>query len=59
MNKPTELSNEETKQVVGGSTAVEYGLISANLGVAIISTVTKVGQALTDRFRQIQGAVKK
>jgi pilus assembly protein Flp/PilA len=57
--KPVELKEEETKQVVGGATAVEYGLIAANIGVAIISSVTALGPALANKFTQISSNLKK
>jgi len=36
-----------------GATAIEYGLIAALIGVAIITAVTMVGGSLTNVFTQI------
>lgn len=36
-----------------GATAIEYGLIAALIAVAIISSVTAVGGALTTTFTEV------
>ena len=40
-----------------GATAVEYGLMVALIAVAIIITVTALGQALNTKFGQVETAV--
>jgi pilus assembly protein Flp/PilA len=40
-----------------GATAIEYGLIAAGIGVAIITVVGQVGTALEATFSSIAGAV--
>jgi pilus assembly protein Flp/PilA len=40
-----------------GATAIEYGLIAALIGVAIIAAVTLVGQNLAATFQTIAGAL--
>ncbi|MBA2771766.1 MAG: Flp family type IVb pilin [Sphingomonas sp.] len=36
-----------------GATAIEYGLIAALIAVAIITSVTAVGSALTTTFTEV------
>lgn len=43
------LTNED------GATAIEYGLIAALIGVAIITAVTAVGTDLSSLFGRISG----
>jgi hypothetical protein len=38
-NKPVELSQEETKEVVGGATAITHGLLAAGISEGIIAAV--------------------
>lgn len=38
-----------------GATAIEYGLIAAGIGVAIIAAVGVLGDALDQMFRDIAG----
>jgi pilus assembly protein Flp/PilA len=53
-NKPVELNKEEAEQVVGGTTtALEYGLIAAGIGVAIINTANAMGTKLGQTFNNI------
>lgn len=40
-----------------GATAVEYGLMVALIAVAIIITVTALGQALNTKFGEVETAV--
>ncbi len=40
-----------------GATAVEYGLMVALIAVAIITTVTALGQGLDSLFGQVETAV--
>jgi pilus assembly protein Flp/PilA len=40
-----------------GVTAIEYGLIAALIGVAIIITVTAVGTSLNSKFTEVSGAL--
>jgi pilus assembly protein Flp/PilA len=40
-----------------GVTAIEYGLIAALIGVAIIATVTIVGTSLQTKFSAVSGAL--
>ena len=40
-----------------GATAVEYGLLVALIAVAIIGSVTLLGQALSDKFAAVTTAV--
>ena len=57
MKKPVELNEEDTKQVVGGATAVEYGLIAAQIAVVIITAVNKVGTNLGATFNKVSTAL--
>jgi len=36
-----------------GATAIEYGLVAAGIGVAIILTVFAIGETVTDTFVSI------
>lgn len=38
-----------------GATAIEYGLIAAGIGVAIVSTVGGVGTELNTLFTDVKG----
>ena len=40
-----------------GATAIEYGLISALIGVVIISAVTSVGTKLSSQMSNIAGKI--
>lgn len=40
-----------------GATAIEYGLLAALIGIAIIGTVTQVGSSLVARFGDVQQAL--
>ena len=40
-----------------GATAIEYGLIAALIAVAIIASLTLLGQALSANFGEIQTRV--
>jgi pilus assembly protein Flp/PilA len=40
-----------------GVTAIEYGLIAALIGVAIIITVTAVGTSLNAKFTEVSAAL--
>jgi pilus assembly protein Flp/PilA len=40
-----------------GATAVEYGLIAALLGIAIIGGATLIGQAVNNMFINVDAAV--
>jgi pilus assembly protein Flp/PilA len=40
-----------------GVTAIEYGLIAALIGVAIIATVTIVGTSLQGKFTEVSNAL--
>ena len=42
-----------------GATAIEYGLIAALIGVAIITVVTNVGTEIQGTFNDVQGGLKK
>lgn len=42
------------KESESGATAIEYGLIAAGIGVAIVSVVGGVGSELNNLFEQIQ-----
>jgi pilus assembly protein Flp/PilA len=46
------LSNED------GATAIEYGLIAALIGVAIITAVGVVGDELTNTFTEVSTELK-
>ena len=41
-----------------GSTAIEYGLLAALIGVVVIGAVTAVGTNLRGKFDTISNAVK-
>lgn len=41
-----------------GATAIEYGLIAALIGVAIIFAVQAVGQSLTTTFQEVDAALQ-
>jgi Flp pilus assembly pilin Flp len=57
-NKPVELSQEETKEVVGGATSIEYGLIAAGIAKEIVTVVAAEGKALAGKFSAIQAKLK-
>ena len=38
----------------GGSTAIEYALISAGIGIAILSSVNALGTAISGKFNSIR-----
>ena len=40
-----------------GATAIEYGLIAAGVGVAIIAAVTSVGSSLKTKLGQVATAI--
>jgi pilus assembly protein Flp/PilA len=40
-----------------GATAIEYGLIAALLGIAIVTAVTGVGTALNSKFNAVSSAL--
>lgn len=40
-----------------GATAIEYGLIAALIGVAIIAAVTAVGDGLNGTFDEVAGSL--
>jgi pilus assembly protein Flp/PilA len=40
-----------------GATAIEYGLIAALIGVAIITAVTALGTTLSTKFNTISTAI--
>lgn len=42
-----------------GATAIEYGLIAALIGVAIIAAAGLVGDGLDDIFRKVSGELEK
>jgi pilus assembly protein Flp/PilA len=42
-----------------GATAIEYGLIAALIGVAIITAVTSVGTEITNTFDSVAAGMKK
>jgi pilus assembly protein Flp/PilA len=41
-----------------GATAIEYGLIAALIGVAIITAVTSVGGSISDTFNKVDSGLK-
>ena len=41
-----------------GATAIEYGLISAGISVAIITVVKNVGTNLSGTFKSVQNALQ-
>jgi Flp pilus assembly pilin Flp len=49
-----ELDDDALENVAGGATAVEYGLIAALIGVAIISGVSTLGGKLTKTFGTVE-----
>ncbi|MEZ5855106.1 MAG: Flp family type IVb pilin [Hyphomicrobiaceae bacterium] len=42
-----------------GATAIEYGLIAALIGVAIITVVNNVGQEIQGTFSDVEAGLKK
>ena len=42
-----------------GATAIEYGLIAALIGVAIITVVTQVGSEVNSTFTAVETGLKK
>lgn len=40
-----------------GATAIEYGLIAALIGVAIIAAVTTLGGSLESTFEEVSGTL--
>ena len=42
-----------------GATAIEYGLIAALIGVAIITVVNNVGTEIQGTFNDVQGGMQK
>jgi pilus assembly protein Flp/PilA len=38
-----------------GATAIEYALIAAGIGIAIITAVNALGTAISDKFNFIKG----
>ncbi|MEM6414590.1 MAG: Flp family type IVb pilin [Pseudomonadota bacterium] len=40
-----------------GATAIEYGLIAALVGIAIITGITQLGDQLNETFVEIEGAL--
>ena len=42
-----------------GSTAIEYGLIAALIGVAIITVVSNVGTQINTTFESVEKGLKK
>jgi pilus assembly protein Flp/PilA len=40
-----------------GATAIEYGLIAALIGVAIITAVTNVGNSVSNTFNTVNNAL--
>ena len=53
-----ELTDAEAAAVVGGATAIEYGLIAAGISVAIVSVVQSLGGNLQTVQKNIQSALK-
>ena len=52
---------DQTRQVLGdkaGATAIEYGLITASIAVAIIAVVLLVGEDLAHLFDEIDEEIK-
>lgn len=41
-----------------GATAIEYALIAAGIGIAIITAVNALGTAISDKFNTIATALK-
>lgn len=42
-----------------GATAIEYGLIAAGIGVAIVTVVGNVGSELNTMFGKVQSGLQK
>lgn len=40
-----------------GATAIEYGLLAALIGIAIITAVTNLGDTLETKFEEISSAL--
>lgn len=40
-----------------GATAIEYALIAAAIGVTLITALTQLGTALSNKFNNIKGAL--
>ena len=40
-----------------GATAIEYALIAAGIGIAIITAVNALGTEISDKFNSIKGAL--
>jgi pilus assembly protein Flp/PilA len=51
------INDLKTKRDERGATAVEYGLMVALIAAVIITTVTALGTALSDKFDTVQKAV--
>jgi pilus assembly protein Flp/PilA len=41
-----------------GATAIEYALIAAGIGIAIITTVNALGSAISGKFNTVKAALK-
>lgn len=41
-----------------GATAIEYALISAGIGIAIITSVNALGSAISGKFNTVKAALK-
>ena len=41
-----------------GATAIEYALIAAGIGVAIITSVNALGSAISGKFNTVKAALK-
>ena len=41
-----------------GATAIEYGLIAAGIGIAIITAVNSLGTTLSNKFSNISTSLK-
>jgi pilus assembly protein Flp/PilA len=41
-----------------GATAIEYALIAAGIGVAIIASVNALGSAISGKFNTVKAALK-
>jgi len=58
-SKPVELTEAEARQATGGqNTAIGYGVIGAEIAVAIITGVSAVGKNLTNTFNSITTKLK-
>jgi hypothetical protein len=55
-NKSVELSQEETKEVVGGATAITYGLLAAGISQGIIAAVNNPN--LQTELKALQAKLK-